>query len=181
MKCPQCGHAEDKVIDSRLIREGGAIRRRRECDRCGHRFTTYEYVEAAALQVIKRDGRREPFQRDKLLNGIRQALHKRPVSTQAMEELVDRIENELARDGVMELESSRIGESVMRELARIDQVAYIRFASVYKHFRDVQQFVDTIRSLLPEQKDDGGAEKSEDAASRDIEESSESESKTTGD
>ncbi|MBU1701555.1 MAG: hypothetical protein KJ831_15555, partial [Candidatus Eisenbacteria bacterium] len=139
---------------------------------------------SAALQVIKRDGRREPFQRDKLVKGVRQALHKRPVSTQAMEELVERIENEFARDGIMELESRRIGESVMAELAQLDQVAYIRFASVYRQFRDVQQFVDTIRSLLPEKKAGDGAGNGdgdgEKAVSRESEEGAEIETDRAG-
>jgi transcriptional repressor NrdR len=149
MKCPHCDYMEDRVIDSRVIRDGRAIRRRRVCDKCNKRFTTYEYIEAVPLQVIKRDGRRESYQRDKLAAGIRKALHKRPVSAQAMEDLVDRIEAELSRLGTMEVEVRTIGERVMAELALLDQVAYVRFASVYRHFQDVQQFVETIQSLPP--------------------------------
>jgi transcriptional repressor NrdR len=163
MKCPHCGNHEDRVIDSRVIRDGRAIRRRRECSSCGRRFTTYEYIETAVLQVIKRDGRREPFQREKLASGIRKALHKRPVSAQVVEELLDRLEGELTRVGGMEIPSREIGERVMAELARLDQVAYVRFASVYRHFEDVQEFVETVRPLLspdavPEEADEGGQE-----------------------
>lgn len=148
MRCPHCDADEDRVIDSRVIREGRAIRRRRVCDPCGERFTTYEYVESVPLQVIKRDGRREAYQRDKLFDGIRRALHKRPISARAMEDLVDRIEGDLSRTGAAEVESRKIGERVMAELALLDQVAYVRFASVYRHFQDVQQFAETIRPFL---------------------------------
>jgi len=154
MRCPHCDYTEDHVIDSRVIRDGRAIRRRRECDKCSQRFTTYEYIEAVALLVIKKDGRRESYQREKVVAGLRKALHKRPVSIQATDEAVERIEAELARLGSVEIESRAIGERIMEELARLDQVAYVRFASVYRHFEDVHAFVDTIRPLLPEE--DGG-------------------------
>jgi transcriptional repressor NrdR len=147
MRCPVCGHQEDRVIDSRSTREGRAIRRRRECLACAHRFTTYEYVEASTLMVVKKDARREGFNRVKLINGIQRACEKRPVSATDIEELVDRIESELARLGP-EVTSSQVGERVMEELQRLDEVAYVRFASVYRHFKDVNQFMEEIQGLM---------------------------------
>jgi transcriptional repressor NrdR len=147
MRCPVCGHQEDRVIDSRSTREGRAIRRRRECLACAHRFTTYEYVEASTLMVVKKDARREGFNRVKLINGIQRACEKRPVSATDIEELVDRIESELARLGP-EVTSSQVGERVMDELQRLDEVAYVRFASVYRHFKDVNQFMEEIQGLM---------------------------------
>lgn len=147
MRCPTCGHQEDRVIDSRSTREGRAIRRRRECLACQHRFTTYEYVENSALTVVKKDGRREPWNREKLISGIQRACEKRPVSTVDIEELVDRLETDLQRNG-QEVTSQQVGERVMEELQRLDEVAYVRFASVYRHFKDVNQFMEEIQGLM---------------------------------
>lgn len=147
MRCPACGHQEDRVIDSRSTREGRAIRRRRECLACQHRFTTYEYVENSALMVVKKDGRREPFNREKLIAGIQRACEKRPVSATDIEELVERIETDLQRTGP-EVMSNQVGERVMEELQRLDEVAYVRFASVYRHFKDVNQFMEEIQGLM---------------------------------
>jgi transcriptional repressor NrdR len=147
MRCPACGHQEDRVIDSRSTREGRAIRRRRECLACAHRFTTYEYVEVTTLQVVKKDSRREEFNREKLISGIKRACEKRPVSAADIEELVDRIETDLTRLGP-EVTSRQVGERVMEELQRLDEVAYVRFASVYRHFKDVNQFMEEIQGLM---------------------------------
>ncbi len=148
MKCPSCGHLEDKVIDSRSARDGQAIRRRRECLKCKRRFTTYETLETTPLLVIKKDGRREPFSRDKILNGILRACEKRPIPAERIHAIVDAIENDLIRQGVDEVQSSVVGERVMEELHRLDEVAYVRFASVYRHFKDLNEFLEELRSLL---------------------------------
>ncbi len=148
MKCPSCGHLEDKVIDSRSAREGQVIRRRRECLKCKRRFTTYETVETAPLLVIKVDGRREPFSRDKILTGILRACEKRPIPAEKIHAIVDAIESDLVRQGVDEVQSSVIGERVMEELHRLDEVAYVRFASVYRRFKDLNEFLEELRSLL---------------------------------
>jgi transcriptional repressor NrdR len=147
MRCPACGHLEDRVIDSRSTKEGSAIRRRRECLACGQRFTTYEEIEAGLLYVIKKDGRREPFDRAKLWRGIRRATEKRPISGAAIEEAVDRLESDLRALGAAEVQSSEIGERVMAMLRELDAVAYVRYASVYRQFRDVSQFMDEVESL----------------------------------
>jgi transcriptional repressor NrdR len=148
VKCPSCGHLEDKVIDSRSAKEGQAIRRRRECLQCHRRFTTYETVETAPLLVIKKDGRREPFSRDKMLNGILRACEKRPVPAERLHAIVDEIESEVLRLGQEEVKSSEIGERVMEALHKLDEVAYVRFASVYRHFKDLNEFLEELRSLL---------------------------------
>ena len=148
MKCPSCGHLEDRVIDSRSAKEGQAIRRRRECLSCHRRFTTYETVETTPLFVIKKDGRREPFSRDKILNGILRACEKRPISRPRLEELVDDVERGLIGDARSEVTSREIGEAVMNRLQVLDEVAYVRFASVYRHFKDLNQFLEELRSLL---------------------------------
>lgn len=148
MRCPKCGHLEDRVIDSRATKEGRAIRRRRECIGCGHRFTTYEYVESASLVVVKRDGRREPFSREKIISGISRACEKRPVSLNQIEEIVDRIEADIQRRAPAEVPSLEIGQKVMEELQQLDEVAYVRFASVYRHFKDVTEFLDEIHGLV---------------------------------
>ena len=148
MKCPSCGHLEDKVIDSRSAKEGQAIRRRRECLACHRRFTTYETVETAPLLVIKKDGRREPFSREKILNGLLRACEKRPVPAERIHAIVDGLEAELMQKGQDEVQSSEIGERVMAELHQLDEVAYVRFASVYRHFKDLNQFLEELRSLL---------------------------------
>ncbi len=148
MRCPKCGHLEDRVIDSRSTKEGRAIRRRRECIGCGNRYTTYEYVENASVVVVKRNGKREPFSREKIIAGISRACEKRPISLIQIEEMVDRIETEIQRQAPGEVTSREIGERVMDELHGLDEVAYVRFASVYRHFKDVNQFLDEIQGLV---------------------------------
>ncbi len=148
MRCPKCGHLEDRVIDSRSTKEGRAIRRRRECIGCGNRFTTYEYVENASVVVVKRDRKREPFSREKIIAGVSRACEKRPISLNQIEEMVDRIEVEVQRRAPGEVASAFIGERVMEELQKLDEVAYVRFASVYRHFKDVNEFLDEIQGLV---------------------------------
>ena len=148
MKCPSCGSSDDKVIDSRSAKDGRAIRRRRECLGCGSRFTTYEYVEAESLMVVKRDGRREPFSRQKLLAGVSKACGKRPIATEDIENLVDAVTSEVQKSAQSEITSMRIGEKVMEELGRMDEVAYVRFASVYRRFKDITQFMEELKTLL---------------------------------
>jgi transcriptional repressor NrdR len=148
VKCPSCGHSDDKVIDSRSAKDGRAIRRRRECMKCGSRFTTYEYVEAESLLVAKRDGRREPFSRQKLFAGVSKACGKRPIAAEAVENLVDVVTADIQRNAQSEITSMRIGEKVMEELARLDEVAYVRFASVYRRFKDITQFMEELKTLL---------------------------------
>jgi transcriptional repressor NrdR len=147
MRCPNCGHEEDKVIDTRPVREGLAIRRRRECLACSHRFTTYEYIELGTFMVVKKDGRREAFSREKLIHGLAKACEKRPISATVIEEVADRIEADLARMGKSEIKSSDVGARVLAELKALDPVAYVRFASVYQSFSDIRQFLDTIQEL----------------------------------
>lgn len=146
MHCPLCGAPDSRVIDTRNA-EGG-IRRRRECAQCGRRFTTYERVAPLRLMVIKRDGRREPFDRDKIVGGIQIACAKRPIPTEATEELVSGIESELYHRGSREVTSREIGEMVMLNLRRLDEVAYIRFATIYRRFADVEDLADEIQDLL---------------------------------
>lgn len=148
MICPYCGNKNDRVVDSRESEEGRAIRRRRECAKCKRRFTTYESVDESRLMVIKKDGRREPFNRVKLLNGIMTACEKRPVGTEEIEHLVDDIERELHRKFDKEVRAKDIGELVMSRLHELDEVAYVRFASVYRQFKDVSQFMKEIKHLL---------------------------------
>ncbi len=150
MKCPRCSHDDNKVVDSRVGKEGDVIRRRRECLSCRKRFTTYERIEEELPLVVKRDGRREPFDRQKILNGILRACEKRPVGYGAIERLVDQLEGEFQAGGEKEISSIRIGERVMEELLRLDNVAYVRFASVYRQFQDIGQFVEEIKSLIAE-------------------------------
>jgi len=147
MKCPFCGHIEDKVIDSRLSREGDIIRRRRECLGCGGRFTSYEKIEEVLPLVVKKDGRRETFNRQKILRGLEKACEKRPVSIEMRETLVARIEKKLQDSGEKEIPSSWIGEQVMAGLKEIDEVAYVRFASVYRQFKDIKEFLEEIKRL----------------------------------
>lgn len=148
MRCPFCGHLEDKVVDSRAAKDGGAIRRRRECLKCTRRFTTYEQVEQAMPLLKKKDGRWEPFDRAKLMGGLLTACQKRPVSREAVEAVADAVEKEcLARNG-KELTSAMIGELVMSRLHDLDEVAYVRFASVYRQFKDVTQFMDVVQRLV---------------------------------
>lgn len=149
MKCPFCGHLEDKVVDSRASSsDGTSIRRRRECLKCGQRFTTYEQVEEQALMVVKKDGRRERFDRKKLLAGLVKACEKRPVSMSDLERLVDTLELSLSQEFEREVPSREVGERVMRQLHELDPVAYVRFASVYREFKDAEQFVQELRALL---------------------------------
>ncbi|MDD5195201.1 MAG: transcriptional regulator NrdR [Candidatus Omnitrophica bacterium] len=148
MKCPFCSHNEDKVIDSRETGEGAAIRRRRECLNCAKRFTTYEYVEKTPLMVIKKDGRREPFGRQKILSGLVKACEKRPVSMEVLEKLVVEVETELQKKFEQEVESRYVGELVMEKLSKVDDVAYVRFASVYRQFKDINQFMRELRDVL---------------------------------
>lgn len=153
MKCPFCAHGENKVIDSRISKDGDAIRRRRECLGCGKRFTTYEFVEEVLPVVVKKDGRREPFDRTKIRSGIKKACEKRPISMDAIETLVDNVERACQDIQGKEIPSTAIGEKVMRELQALDGVAYVRFASVYREFRDVSDFLDELKELLPAKKD----------------------------
>lgn len=148
MKCPFCANIEDKVVDSRISSEGETIRRRRECLKCQRRFTTYEYIEKTTLMIIKKDGRREPFDRNKILSGFMRACEKRPVSMETIEELVDSIERTLQKTYDKEVVSSDIGELVMDKLHGIDEVAYVRFASVYRQFKDINQFLGELKDLL---------------------------------
>jgi len=148
MRCPKCGDVDDKVIDSRSVRNGDAIRRRRICLKCGHRFTTYEEVVKVALRVIKRDGRHEELSRTKLMSGIERACEKRPVSTEEMEAMVDGILGEIEAEYEREVPSTAIGKKVMDRLEKVDEVAYVRFASVYRRFRDVNQFLSEVEGLI---------------------------------
>ena len=148
MRCPKCSHQDDKVIDSRAVRNGDVIRRRRVCLKCGYRFTTYEEVVKASLRIIKRDGRHEELDRHKLLSGIERACEKRPISSQQIEAMVDAIIGELESEYEREVPSTVIGQKVMDRLEQLDEVAYVRFASVYRRFRDVNQFLSEVEGLI---------------------------------
>ncbi len=148
MKCPYCESTESKVVDSRTSGEGTSIRRRRECFKCGKRFTTYEYIDRAPLMVIKRDGTRQRFDRERINNGIIKACEKRPVSVDKIESMVDEIEREVQRKTDKEIKSTEIGNLVMEKLYTIDEVAYVRFASVYRRFKDVSHFMDELQKFL---------------------------------
>ncbi len=152
MKCPYCAHKEDRVVDSRATQDQVAIRRRRECLECGKRFTTYEYIEDVSLMVIKKDGQRQAFDRKKLLSGIMKACEKRPVSIDKMEEIVNQTERFLQKKPDREIPSSKIGELVMEKLKSLDDVAYVRFASVYRQFKDVGQFMAELSGILNKDK-----------------------------
>jgi transcriptional repressor NrdR len=147
VKCPFCDELEDKVVDSRMAKEGEVIRRRRECLGCKRRYTTYERVEEILPVVVKKDGRRESFDRAKILLGMKKACEKRPISTGTIEAVTDRIEKRIQEMGETEIESRVVGEEVMRELHQLDQVAYVRFASVYREFKDIEQFMDELKTL----------------------------------
>jgi len=147
MRCPKCGNQDDKVIDSRASREGSTIRRRRECLACNHRFTTYEEVEHEGLMVIKRDGRREEFSRDKLLSGLKKACQKRPISPKVIEEVAESITDEITDKYEREVPGMAIGERVMEALRQLDKVAYVRFASVYRRFEEATEFVNEVNKL----------------------------------
>lgn len=159
MKCPFCRDLENKVIDSRLSKEGDVIRRRRECLQCTRRFTTYERAEEAFPLIVKKDGRREPFDRMKIVAGLKRACEKRPVGIEAIEAVVDRIERTLQESGEKELPSSTIGEALMRELHGLDKVAYVRFASVYRSFEDIGEFMEELQALLKERRGDAQGRK----------------------
>ena len=150
MKCPYCGEADSKVIDSRPADDGARIRRRRECPRCKKRFTTYEVVETVPLMVVKKDRSREAFDRQKLLRGLQRACEKRPVTYKMLEKAVDNIEQVLMSGYEREVGSGRIGELAMEELKQIDEVAYVRFASVYRQFKDINTFMQELKNLLGE-------------------------------
>ncbi|MBU1121328.1 MAG: transcriptional regulator NrdR [Candidatus Omnitrophota bacterium] len=148
MKCLYCSHNSDKVIDSRENSEGSAIRRRRECLNCGKRFTTYEYVEKNSLMVIKKDGRREPFSRQNVLTGLIKACEKRPISVERLEQLVSEVESQIHKKFEREVESRIIGEILIEKLVQLDEVAYVRFASVYRQFKDINQFMQELRGIF---------------------------------
>lgn len=148
MRCPFCGHDEDKVIDSRPADEGAAIRRRRECISCSKRFTTYEKIENLPLLVVKKDGTRQPYDRDKLISGLMKSCEKRPVSTSQIEKLADNVELQIQNSLRREISSREIGEMVMELLKDIDEVAYVRFASVYRQFKDVNSFLQELNEML---------------------------------
>ncbi|HWR60334.1 MAG TPA: transcriptional regulator NrdR [Clostridia bacterium] len=150
MKCPYCGYSESKVVDSRPTEEEAAIRRRRECEKCGKRFTTYEKIEEMPLIIVKKDGSREVYQRNKMLNGLLRACQKRPVSIAQIEGIADEIEKELYNSMEKEIASKKIGEMVMSRLKKTDDVAYVRFASVYRQFKDINTFLEELNKLVNE-------------------------------
>ena len=147
MKCPFCAHIDDKVVDSRTIKDGGLIRRRRECLSCTKRFTTYERIEEIPLMVVKKDGRREAFDRSKIVIGILKACEKRPVGIEQIEDMVDSIEKGISGSMEKEVSSNIIGSMIMDELKNLDEVAYVRFASVYRQFKDINEFKDVLKTL----------------------------------
>ncbi|MCI3923951.1 transcriptional regulator NrdR [Paenibacillus sp. TRM 82003] len=148
MKCPYCDHDGTKVLDSRPVNDNKSIRRRRECEKCARRFTTFETVEEAPLMVVKKDGSREEFSREKLLRGLVRACEKRPVSVERLEQIVDDVERELRQTASTEIDSGQIGELMMEQLYRVDEVAYVRFASVYRQFKDIDMFMKELSTLL---------------------------------
>lgn len=152
MKCPFCHETQNRVIDSRLSKDNNMIRRRRECERCARRFTTYERVEEMMPMVVKKDGRRESYDRLKIINGLKRACEKRPVSINTIEAIADRIERSVQERGEKEIPSSVLGETLMRELHDTDPVAYVRFASVYRSFKDISEFMVELEELLKERK-----------------------------
>ena len=153
MKCPFCDELEDKVVDSRMAKEGEVIRRRRECLGCKRRYTTYERVDEILPMVVKKDGRRESFDRTKILAGLKKACEKRPISTATIEAVTDRIEKRIQEMGETEIESRIVGEELMKELHQLDQVAYVRFASVYRELKDIDQFMDELRTLAQQRRE----------------------------
>ncbi|EGQ4159703.1 transcriptional repressor NrdR [Staphylococcus pseudintermedius] len=152
MKCPKCNHTQSRVVDSRHADDMNAIRRRRECDNCGTRFTTFEHIEMSPLIVVKKDGTREQFNREKILNGLVRSCEKRPVRFQQLEEITNQVEWKLREEGIAEVSSRDIGEYVMNLLMHVDQVSYIRFASVYREFKDVDQLLQSMQGILKENK-----------------------------
>jgi transcriptional repressor NrdR len=151
MKCPACAHVEDKVVDSRTTKDGEAIRRRRECLQCGRRFTTYEYIERVPLVVVKKNGQREQYNREKLLTGLLRACEKRPVSREQLDRLLDEVESVIFGKFKTEVKSSELGNEVIERLQALDEVAYVRFASVYRQFKDINQFMREVKGLLDKQ------------------------------
>ena len=152
MKCPYCAHLGDKVVDSRESKEGEVIRRRRECLECGKRFTSYERIDEIPYMVVKKDGRRERFDRQKLLSGLLKACEKRPISMTKLAEMIDAVENRLAETPEREVSTTDIGEMLMERLATLDKIAYVRFASVYRDFQDVEAFMTELNSLIRHKK-----------------------------
>ena len=148
MRCPFCGHLEDKVVDSREAKDGDAIRRRRECLECGRRFTSYERIDEIPYMVVKKDGRRETFDRHKIMSGLMRACEKRPISTAQLESIVDEVEKEVQDSLDREVSTSEIGKIIMRRLKSLDKVAYVRFASVYLEFEDVSAFMTELKALV---------------------------------
>jgi len=148
MKCPSCQNNNSRVVDSRPVEDGRSIRRRRECERCSYRFTTFEKVEESPLVVVKKEGTREEFSREKMLRGLIKACEKRPVALKQLEDLASDVEKELRNQGVSEIKSDEIGEMVMERLAKIDEVSYVRFASVYRQFKDINVFIDELKELI---------------------------------
>lgn len=153
MRCPTCQNKNSKVLDSRPIEDGRSIRRRRECDACGYRFTTFERTEKVPLMVVKKDGARQEFSREKLTRGIMKACEKRPVSVETIENMVHQIEKELRNKNTAEVNSKEIGEKVMEQLAQVDEVAYVRFASVYRQFKDITVFMNELKELIDADKE----------------------------
>jgi len=153
VKCPFCDEIEDKVVDSRMGKEGEVIRRRRECLACKRRYTTYERVEESLPVVVKKDGRRESFDRAKILAGLKKACEKRPISIATIEAVADRIEKRVQEMGETEIQSRTVGEEVMRELHQLDQIPYVRFSSVYREFKDLDQFMDELKALARERQE----------------------------
>ena len=151
MKCPFCGEIDNKVIDSRLSKDSNVIRRRRECLECSRRFTTYEHIEEIPIMIIKKDGRREVFSRDKIRSGIKKACEKRNISMNVIEDFIDELERDLRETGEKEIPSTDLGEKIMIKLHEMDDVAYVRFASVYREFKDVNDFVSELKGLLSKQ------------------------------
>ena len=151
MKCPYCGEVDNKVIDSRLSKDGNVIRQRRECIICSRRFTTYEHIEEIPIMIIKKDGRREVFSREKVRSGMKRACEKRDISMNIIEEFIDELERDLRETGEKEIPAAEVGEKIMSRLHELDDVAYVRFASVYREFKDVNDFVDELKSLLSKQ------------------------------
>lgn len=152
MKCPSCQNSNTRVLDSRPVDDGRSIRRRRECERCSFRFTTFEKVEEIPLIVVKKEGTREEFSRDKILRGLIKACEKRPVALQTLEDITGDVEKELRSQGVSEIDSEIIGEMVMERLVKVDDVAYVRFASVYRQFKDINVFIEELKELIKKEK-----------------------------
>ncbi|MFH0732796.1 MAG: transcriptional regulator NrdR [Candidatus Omnitrophota bacterium] len=148
MRCPYCGHPEDKVVDSRASGENDSTRRRRECLKCQRRFTTYEHIEEIPLMVVKKSGQRQPFDRNKIMSGLLKACEKRPISAKQIETLLDNVERTLLKRHDKEVKSSQIGELIMKKLHSIDQVAYVRFASVYREFKDISEFMKELKDII---------------------------------